>query len=218
MPPTSGGLPTLYGEGEKSINRRGVLAGLSVALATPAWARVKQVKAIGWSGSAMVFDGPRVIELGVRTRVEPFVRARSISWLTREGEASARTLVIEPADGWMEQGGQRKPLPPALIAHERQQYGLYGYLLDAPTRGDAPASRASQPGFPPISMEIRRGLIIAADYTVGSPVDGSPLAQHLTFEGEIREHGVRWFKQMTIAQAGRRSFELWISDLTVERA
>lgn len=166
----------------------------------------------------MVFDGARVIELTLRTRVEPFRRARSTSWLTREGEASARTLVIEPADGWLEQGGARKPLPPALIAHERQQYGVYGYLLGlGRVEREGSQVRASQPGYPPIRMELDHRRVASADYVVGSPTDGAPVSQHFTFEGEIREHGVRWFKQMTIEQSGRRYLQLWINDVTVER-
>ncbi len=217
MPPESGGGRSLYGAIEKSINRRTVLTGAALALATPVWARRGGAKAIGWTGSAMVFDGPRVIELGLRTRIEPFVRARSTSWLTREGESAARTLVIEPTEGWLERGGKREELAPALIAHERQQYGLYGYVLDAPTRAKEPVLRSSQPGFPPISMQLREGRIVAADYTVTSADGAQQVAQHVTFEGEIREKGVRWFQQMTIEQAGRRYLQMWINDFTVER-
>ena len=193
------------------------MAGAAAMLATPAWAKGSGVKAIGWSATAMVFDGPRVIELTLRTRVEPFRRARSTSWITREGEGAARILVIEPDTGWLERGGKREELAPALIAHERQQYGLYGYLLGAPARPKERTVTAAEPGFPPIRIEIDRGRLVSADYTVASADGAQQVPQHITFQGEIREKGVRWFQHMTIEQAGRRYLQMWINDFTVER-
>jgi hypothetical protein len=217
VPPDPGGGRILYGFAEKSINRRTIMAGLASALACPALARGSGVRAIGWSASAMVFDGPRVFDLTLRTRVEPFRRARSTSWITREGEGAARTLVIEPDSGWLERGGKREELAPALIAHERQQYGLYGYLLGAPARPKERTVAASEPGFPPIRIEIDRGRLVSADYAVASADGAQQVPQHITFAGEIREKGVRWFQQMTIEQAGRRYLQMWINDFTVER-
>ena len=167
----------------------------------------------------MVFEGARVLQLSVRTRVEPFRRVRSTSWLTSKGEATARTLVIEPDDGWLEQNGERNALPPALVAHERQQYGVYAYLLGLGVqRRESSGVVASEPGFPSIRMAFEERRVIAADYTVPAPDDGRPLAQHFTFQGQITEGGVRWFRQMTIERSGRRYSQLWINELVVERS
>ena len=185
----------------------------------PTPARARGVAAIGWSGEAMVFEGARVLQFTVCTRVEPFRRVRSTSWLTSKGEASARTIVIDPDGGWLEQAGARTPLSPALIAHERQQYGVYGYLLGLGTQlREGSVVRASEPGFPPIRLEHDGRRVIAADYNVASPEDGHPLAQRFAFDGELAEHGVRWFRRMTIEQSGRRYFQLWINELFVERS
>ena len=218
MPPEPGGVRSLYGACAKSINRRVALAGIASVLALPAAAAPKRVKAVAWTGEATVFEGARVFSLGIRTRVEPFVRARSTSWLKQAGEADARTLVIEPDDGWMEVAGVRSPLPPTLIAHEREQYGVYGYLLGlgAPKR-EGKVIEAAQPGFPPIRMTLDEKRIATADYTVVSPEGGGPMVERFTFEGRLEDHGVEWFKSMTIERNGRRYFQLWIDTFSVER-
>ena len=191
------------------INRRGVLTGVASVLMLPAAAAVQcRVEAIAWRGYARVFQGDTVLDLTICTRVEPFRRAGSTSWITNKGKATARTLVIEPTDGWLEQGGRRKPLSPALISHERQQYGLYGYLLRAANAsGRGPMIEMAEPGFPPIRLEMANGRVAAADCTVGSPDDGSPLSQHIVFDGALESADPRWFRRMTISQAGQRYFE-----------
>ena len=89
-------------------------------------ALLKRVKALNWTGHAQVFleasaDAPaRTIDLGVRTRVEPFVRARSETWLSGKPE-TLRALIIEPDGGFAERDGTRTPLPARQALHERQQ-------------------------------------------------------------------------------------------------
>src|SRR4051812_449258 len=107
-------LPTLYGAAASSINRRALLTG---GLLLPLAARAKwpgdaatRVKALNWTGNAQIFSGDKTIEITVRTRVEPFLRARSQSWLAGKLE-TARTMFIGPDQGWVERGGTRTPLP-----------------------------------------------------------------------------------------------------------
>lgn len=199
------------------LDRREIIAGVAVALAQPAAALPIRIKAISWRGRARVFQSDTILDLTIDTRIEPFRHARSKSWITSKGEASARTLVIEPTDGWLEQGSQRKSLPPTLIAHERQQYGLYGYLLRATqTWSRQHTVKMTEPGFPSICIKLTDGRVTAADYTVSSSENSSPLAQHFVFDGSIDRTDLRWFRHMTVFQAGQRYFELTMSDLIVE--
>ncbi|MGH6616188.1 MAG: hypothetical protein ACRECS_18595, partial [Sphingomonas sp.] len=59
-----------------------------------------RITAIAWVGAAEVVTPERTLRLGMRTRVEPFVRARSDSWIIKEGTAATRSLIIEPDGGW----------------------------------------------------------------------------------------------------------------------
>lgn len=181
----------------------------------------RRVVAVGWRGSATVTTPDRTLDLAVETRVEPFRRARSRSWITAQGEASARTLVIEPGDGWLERGGKREPMPAALVAHERQQYGMYGYLLWAmQARGEAAASLVlREPGFPEARFQLDNGWPVAADYRVDPPEAGKPsIAERFTFTGMVADGAFRWPKGIAIAQDGRRFFELRIEHLSVDYA
>jgi hypothetical protein len=162
---------------------------------------------LSWHGRACVRAGGRDLDL----TVEPFRRARSRSWITADGEARARTLVIEPHDGWLERGGRREPLPAALIAHERQQYGLYGYLLRALRGEGARGARLREPGFPDARFRFEDGWPVSADYAVAAPEPGRlPVAQRFSFSDPRPGDELRWPRRIAIAQDGRPFFDLRI--------
>ena len=74
-------------------------------------APLARVTAIGWLGAAEVVTPERTLRLGIRTRIEPFVRASSTSWVVSDGVSKARTLVIERDAGFIERNGRRTALP-----------------------------------------------------------------------------------------------------------
>jgi hypothetical protein len=177
-----------------------------------------RVKALRWTGTARVESGGHVLEIEVNTRVEPFVRARSETKLA--GTTDVRTLILEPEGGWVERNGTRTPLPAAQTEHERQQYGLYGYMLlvQAPTRVLGDRLVAERPGLPPATLLLERDSVMAADYTVASPDGSGTIAQRFLLEGEMRDHGIRWPQAITILQNDKPYFILDIEDFAVELA
>ena len=78
---------------------------------------LQRVRALRWTGEATVFAGDRRIELGVETRVEPFLRATSDTWLRDQGRATLRTLEVAPDEGWMTRDGKREPMPADMLEH-----------------------------------------------------------------------------------------------------
>lgn len=191
-----------------------------VLLPRPALAVEGGIAAIGWLGRATVAAGERTLLLAVETRVEPFRRARSTSWLIEAGPASARTLVIEPHGGWVEREGIRTPLPPCQVVHERQQFGIYGYLLRALRAAPEEAALTlREPGYPDARFRLDGGRPSTAEYRVSAAEDGaSPIAERLAFSGVIEEDGVRWPRRIAIEQDGRPYFTLDIDRLRIERA
>lgn len=178
-----------------------------------------RVKAIGWTGKAHVIAGERVLDLGIETRVEPFVRARSRSWILAQGEASARTLLVDPDAAFVERGGKRTPLPYAQAQNERQQYGVYGYMLLAlaPTIASGGKLLAAREGYPPIAFDAdASGRINAATYVVAAADGGAPLNERFIFTGSVSDHGIRWPAQIDIAQNGAPFFSLKIDRLMIE--
>lgn len=177
-----------------------------------------RVKALRWTGTARVESGGRVLEIEVDTRVEPFVRARSETRLA--GTADARTLILEPDGGWVERNGTRTPLPAAQTEHERQQYGLYGYMLlvHAPTRVVGDHLVAERPGLPPATLLLEGDAVMAADYAVASPDGAGTIAQRFLLEGELSDQGIRWPQTITILQNDKPYFILDLESFAVELA
>jgi hypothetical protein len=241
--PERGFVPALYGECASRINhgiavigRRALIAG---ALALPVAARagpkadllnrvlkasggrekLARVRAMNWTGTATVNAGDKTLQIQVKTRVEPFVRARSESFLAGKPE-TVRTLIIEPDGGYVERGGKRTPLPARQTDHERQQYGVYGYMLlgQAPARVEGNRIVSQRPGLPPISFLTEGDYLAAADYTVDDPETDGTIAQRFIFEGEYGDLGIHWPQTVTIFHNDKLYFMLDLQSFSVEFA
>jgi hypothetical protein len=226
--PERGYIPALYGEsggginhGLSAISRRGVIA---VALALPfaaSAANVRKVKALAWEGTALLTTGRKTLSIHVKTRVEPFVRARSETYLVDQGPASLRTLIIEPDGGWVERDGTRTPLPQAQAVHEREQYGIYGYLLHAgETGGEGTHLVAIRDGFPAFTYGAGpSGFPDAAEYEVSAPDGTGSIHEVIWCDDVVKGAPILWPKRITIEQPGQKPafrFELVIDTLSVE--
>jgi hypothetical protein len=181
--------------------------------------RLSRVKALRWNGAARIETPGKSLLLEVETRVEPFFRARSRSWLAGKPE-TARTLLIEPDGGFVERGGVRAPLPERQTLHERQQYGLYGYMLlaRAPTRTEGAGLVAERPGLPPIRFLLEGDYLAAADYVVAAPDGDGTVRQRILLEGDLRDQGIRWPQTITILHDDAPYFTLDIQTFSVELA
>src|SRR6185369_7414457 len=124
-------------------------------------ARLARVNELRWTGTAKIFAGARIIEIGVSTMVHPGKDARSDTWLLSDGPAKTRSLIVEGSQGWSEMNGVRTPLPPAQAANEAQQYALYALMLLTPLRdgrgsfaidGVKPEIAVTYPGAPPTRL------------------------------------------------------------------
>jgi hypothetical protein len=222
-----------YGDAGPFINRRALLAGVAGLAIAPGTgplvraeaaaggrARLDRVHAVGWSGTAEVATPRGSLRLGIETRVAPFGAARSTSWPLDRGRSAARTLLVQGGGGSVLRDGTRTPLPAPQAEHERQQYGLYGYLLLRDVRmANGDTLLAHHPGLPPAELTVAPdGRIASARYAVAAPEGGGTLAQLFRFEGVAEDRGLRWFRRMTIAQGGAATpyFTLAIDRLAVE--
>jgi hypothetical protein len=183
-------------------------------------ALIGQIRSIRWSGTATVFAGTTRIDLGVETVLEPFVRARSDSWLVLEGRSTRRTLMIEGDQGFKVVDRQQSALSPEATINERQQFGVYGYMLMAGARWTAGRDgrlRGERAGFPPIEIACGPdGRIRSADYLVASPdPGGKPIREHFAFAGTMTDKGVNWPRKIAIVQDGKPFFALSIDEFVV---
>lgn len=204
----------------------GAAAALPLAmLAGEAWAqrrprrgrnapKTREVASLAWTGTARLYGiGTATIEVGVETSVVPFVSARSASWLTVEGPAKRRTLVIEPTEAWTERDGVRTPLSAQQALHERQQYGIYGYMLGlgAEVSKAENRRRLQQPGYPPADLYYENGRLAFIDYIVDPPRAGAKLGERFTLTGEQVSNEVKFPQSLSILQEGRPYYDLTIT-------
>jgi hypothetical protein len=187
-------------------------------------ALIERVRAIRWTGMAKVLAGGRTIDLGVETSVEPFVRAQSDSWPASQGRGEMRSLRIEGGQGFKVIKGVQSALSQAATINERQQFGIYGYMLMVGARWETMPHgtlRGSRPGFPPIDISFGEdSRILSADYAVSPPDDSAvrsvPIHEHFRFAGMVSDKGVRWPKRLSIAQDGEPFFTLSIDHFAVD--
>jgi hypothetical protein len=194
-------------------------------------------RVLKWTGTGLVHAGEDVIEIGVDTVVEPFVYARSTSWLVSQGRAaSERTLEINGAQGFAIRGGTREPLPPAQLMHERQQFALYGLmrLLPLLDRGveiafaQAPEAGAGawtvlqvrHPMAPETLLDFDADARLSgAHNAVSNPQAGGPeIAQDIVFASRIASGGVSWPQTLSIRQNGVAYFDLALETFEVSAA
>lgn len=182
---------------------------------------LRRVRAVSWSGTARTLLGRIPVDLNVETRIEPFVRSRTDTWLASAGRSTMRTVMIERDSGFLVHEGAQTTLGREQANFERHQMGSYAYLLLAPafvSAASATRLHAAHDGYPPIALTLGRdGRIASADYRIRpTDSDGLSVLQHLTFAGSVTANGVRYPRVITIVQNGRPMSRLTISDFSVE--
>jgi hypothetical protein len=182
-----------------------------------------EVRALSWEGRAHAKVGGRELDLVSRTRIElPLLLVGSTSWIVAEGPEKARTLVLEPADAWVEMAGARRPLPAQLAIHERQQYAIYALLLQAQSQPRRPGSALAinEPPYPDVRFRIGAdGFPESAELQVDSPEPGKPpIAERVVFAGRIRDKHVQWPRRFELFQDDKPYFTLDIETFSVELA
>lgn len=233
-----GPIPTLYGGTARAINRRTLVTGgllLPLAAAAkpvqdPIDTELAKIKALRWTGRAQIQVQPQPLELVVETRVEPFVRAWTRSRLLRETPDRTRRLRVEGDKAYILVEDLETDLMPRQALHEREQYGLYGYMLrmlvhqkllaSAGAREKLFFTQDSHPGFPPIEFgwDVAAGRIGEAHYAVHEPFGEGMIQQQITFSGEIGDPALRWPRTIDVAQNGKPYFKLTLESFTIEPA
>jgi hypothetical protein len=189
-------------------------------------AALRQVKELGWTGTAVVNAGGKTTEIELETIVRPFSYARSTSWPKAEGKKAARTIQIEYGKAWTINRVVWTPMTEAETAHEIQQFALYGVMLLAPLRDpsatvkEAPigadgtrAIQVTYPGAAPTELEFdASGKLVRAGLTVRDPKGGAAdIVETVKFSGEMVSNGVKWPKRITIEQNGAPYFDLTLA-------
>ena len=188
---------------------------------------LKRARVLIWRGRATIHAGGRQIHIEGSWTVEPPDRASVTSWEVEKGQTSARRMMIDGAAGSMERGGKTLPMPPEMIANERDQFYLYSVLqlttllepnvtLTATTQDGASGVRVVRPGRPEVTIFFdSNGRPSRLLTSVFDPATKQRVAEELQFEGVVSSEGVRWPRRIRILQAGKLFFDLEITEFIV---
>ena len=172
-----------------------------------------------WAGKARIFADDKHIDIGLSTTVAPFTYARSDSWPVEEGPKATRSLIIDGKKGWLVRNGARSQMPEAMLKHEQAQYALYG-LMRLVTLCDPGCHLAVDDGNRKIVVAHYAapktvlsfdadGRLASARNEVPAPDGLTTLGQQIEFADTIlSKGGIRWPRQLKIAQHGKPYFEL----------
>ena len=188
---------------------------------------LQRARVLNWRGKATVHAGQRQIRLEGRWTVEPPDRATVATWEVEKGEASTRRMIIDGATGTMERDGKTTPMPPELLANERDQFYLYSVLKLTPlgdrtvtlaplVDGDTRGLSVKRAGRPDVQIFFdATGRPVRLRTSVLDPATKQPVAEELQFEGVIESGGVRWPRRIRILQSGTLFFDLEITEFNV---
>jgi uncharacterized membrane protein len=212
---------------EKTANANAILA--KAIEASGGAEALKRARVLNWRGRETIYGVGRQTHIDGRWTVEPPDRASVTTWEVDKGESSARRMIIDGASGSMERSGKSMPMPPEMLANERDQFYLYSVLkltplldpdvkLMAITEHGAPGLNVVRPGRPNVSILFdASGRPTRLRTSVLDPATKQPVAEELQFQGTVESEGIRWPRQIRILQAGKLFFELEISEFTVTK-
>ncbi|MCU0622802.1 MAG: hypothetical protein MUF53_02925 [Gemmatimonadaceae bacterium] len=187
-------------------------------------------RTLWWSGTATVLAGPRPVEIvGTWTVLPPdsaIVDTRPVG----SDPSATRGLLLAAPSGWLSRGEAREPMPPALLASERDEFWFYHVLRLVPLRDTAialtPASAdsagwtavtATRAGRPTVTLQFDAAHRVRTAAATITGADGRAARQVLQLDGTIEAGGVRWFRTMAITHDGAPFFTLTIGEFAVDR-
>lgn len=191
-------------------------------------AEMAKIKALHWTGRAQVVLASQRLDLVVETRIEPFVRAWTSSYKFGQSPMTARRLRVEGQHAFVLRDDLETDLMPDQARHEREQYGLYGYLLKILISQKLLATEplpdpdypwlVERPDFPSILFLLSGRRVTGASYSVHKPSGGGKVDQKISFSGTIGDPALAWPRTIEIAQNGKPYFKLVLENFTIQLA
>jgi hypothetical protein len=188
---------------------------------------LKRATVLEWRGRATSYaDHGEPVAIEGRWIVEP--PDRGVIFTSEAGKArdSSRRLVLLGSEGWTEEGGERKALPPDVLASERDQFYFASLLRVLPLRDPDVTLTALGPRSLRVEKENRPTVEMVFDGTgwldrmrarVADP-DGATVTEEITFTGEVVARGVRWPRRINVSRNGAPFVDLEIVEFRVVSA
>jgi hypothetical protein len=184
--------------------------------------RVQKYAALTWRGRATVHLPDRPLELQGQWRLVPPDRARVETQDLKGTSASLRRMIVDGERGWGEVQGHPSPLPPELVAHERDQFYLYHLMRLAPLlspeftltslgRGadSLRGVRVARAGRPEVSLffdDVPR--LVRLESRVTDPRREKEVQQVVKLSGVVEAAGLRWPRKIELTWDGNPYFDV----------
>lgn len=192
-------------------------------------AALERARALTWEGEATVQAGGRTVRIAGRWAVQPPDSAVVTTYDVTRGPGTARSLVVAAPRGWVVAGARFTPMPPAMLANERDEFYLYEVMRLVPLRAPtvtltrvAPDSlgqagvRARQAGRPDVTLYVdARGRLAHLRTRIVDAASGKPVEQDVWLAGAIEADGVRWPRELRLTLGGAPYFDLTLRSLRV---
>jgi hypothetical protein len=187
-------------------------------------------RALAWSGEATVHAGGRTVNIAGDWAIQPPDTAIVATYDVARGPASTRALVVAMPRGWIwSAAAGHQPMPPAMLASERDEFYLYQVMRLVPLRAPGvtltsiapdsfgqPGIRAEQAGRPAVDLYFDlTGRLSHLVVAVQDPGGGAPRRQDVWLAGTIEAGGIRWFREMKLTMDGEPYFDLTLRSLSV---
>ena len=131
--------------------------------------------------------------------------------------------------GWFERDGQLTPMPPSVLANERDEFYLYSIIRLVPLRAPGVrlsaiesdtlgqrGVRATQVGRPDVELYVDgTGRLAHLHARVSDALSGKSATQDFWLAGTVEADGVRWPRTLQLTQNGTPYFDLEIRSLRV---
>jgi hypothetical protein len=185
---------------------------------------LKRATVLEWRGRATSYaDHGEPVAVEGRWIVEPPDRGVILTSEAGKGRDYSRRLVLLGSEGWTEEGGERKALPPDILASERDQFYVASLLRVLPLRDPDVTLTATGPRSLRVEKEGRPTVDLVFDGTgwldrmrarVADP-DGETVTEEITFTGEVVARGVRWPRRINVSRNGAPFVDLEIVEFRV---
>ena len=188
---------------------------------------LKRATVLEWRGRGLLHADERTIPIEGRWIVEPPDRAVVATWETGKGPSSTRRLILLGSEGFLERDGVRTPMPPEVLAGERDRFYLYALMRALPLRDPGTRVTATGPRTLRVEREGRPTVDMFFDGTGWldrlraewrDPAAGKAAVEEWTFAGEVAAKGIRWPRRVNVSRDGAPIVDLDIEELRVGTA
>jgi hypothetical protein len=188
-----------------------------------------RARAVEWEGQATVHTDGQMVRIAGTWRVQPPDSAVVSTYEVSRGRNTTRSMVLAAPRGWLVNGREFAPMPPALLASERAEFYFYQVFrlvpLVAPgvTRMVIPPDslgqrgiRVEEPGRPNAELYVNReGQLAHVRIQVPSAATGELEVQDAWLAGLVESQGVRWPRELHLQIDGKPYFDLTIESFRV---